>query len=114
MNAWRLGRQSCFALLAIHVPALPGCAAQAVGATPESVLLLDSPSTGKDSADEGVGTGALFLQVGRGLGGQARTACLQAWAWRTACAACQQPSGKKGSGGGPTSVPVSHPRRLAW
>ncbi|PSC75527.1 splicing factor 3B subunit 3-like [Micractinium conductrix] len=37
---------------------------QAVGATPESVLLLDSPAAGKDGGDEGAGSGALFLQVG--------------------------------------------------
>ncbi|PSC75463.1 splicing factor 3B subunit 3-like [Micractinium conductrix] len=35
---------------------------QAVGATPESVLLLDSPAAGKDGGDEGAGSGALFLQ----------------------------------------------------
>ncbi|KAL4425697.1 hypothetical protein ABPG75_009713 [Micractinium tetrahymenae] len=39
-------------------------ATQAVGATPESVLLLDSPSAGKEGTDEGAGAGALFLQVG--------------------------------------------------
>ncbi|EFN57738.1 hypothetical protein CHLNCDRAFT_56079 [Chlorella variabilis] len=37
---------------------------QAVGATPESVLLLDSPLMGKDGTEEGAGSGALFLQVG--------------------------------------------------
>ncbi len=36
---------------------------QAVGATPESVMLLDSPSAGKEGTDEGAGAGALFLQV---------------------------------------------------
>ena len=35
-----------------------------MGATPESVLLLDSPQSGKDGTDEGAGSGALFLQVG--------------------------------------------------
>lgn len=36
---------------------------QAVGATPESVMLLDSPAAGKEGTDEGAGAGALFLQV---------------------------------------------------
>jgi hypothetical protein len=35
-----------------------------VGATPESVLLLDSPQSGREGTDEGAGAGALFLQVG--------------------------------------------------
>ena len=43
---------------------LPCPALQAVGATPESVLMLDSPQAGKDGTDEGAGSGALFLQVG--------------------------------------------------
>ena len=37
-----------------------------MGATPESVLLLDSPSAGKEGTDEGAGAGALFLQVRSG------------------------------------------------
>ena len=49
-----------------HLASLPGFCytLQAVGATPESVLLLDSPQAGKDGTDEGAGSGALFLQVG--------------------------------------------------
>lgn len=40
-------------------------ATQAVPATPESVLLLDSPLAAAGGAgEEGAGAGALFLQVG--------------------------------------------------
>jgi splicing factor 3B subunit 3 len=49
---------------------LRALATQAVGADPESVLLLDSPAAGRGggAGDEGAGAGALFLQVGLGNG----------------------------------------------
>ena len=37
---------------------------QAVQATPESLLLLDSPAMGAGGTEEGRGVGALFLHIG--------------------------------------------------
>lgn len=49
---------------------------QAVGATPESVLMLDSPQSGREGTDEGAGSGALFLQV---------RVCVVGWLWLWLC-----------------------------
>ena len=40
---------------------------QAVQSTPESLLLLDSPSAGTSGTEEGRGIGALFLHIGQPL-----------------------------------------------
>ncbi|GAB4816845.1 hypothetical protein N2152v2_003891 [Parachlorella kessleri] len=48
-------------------------ATQAAPATPESVLLLDSPSAAVSGSEEGAGAGALFLQVGLANGVLLRT-----------------------------------------
>ena len=39
-------------------------ATQQVNATPDSLLLLESPAAGADGTDEGAGAGALFLHIG--------------------------------------------------
>lgn len=39
-------------------------AVQQVNATPDSLLLLDSPALGADGTEEGAGAGALFLHIG--------------------------------------------------
>lgn len=46
---------------------------QVMADTPDSVLLLDSPATGREGTDEGAGAGALYLQVGLASGLLART-----------------------------------------
>lgn len=52
---------------------LRALATQALAATPESALLLDSPALGIGGAAEGAGAGALFLQVGLSNGILLRT-----------------------------------------
>ena len=46
---------------------------QAVGATPESCLLLDSPAAAAGASEEGAGAGAIFLHVGLANGVLLRT-----------------------------------------
>ena len=43
---------------------LKALATQQVNATPDSLLLLESPAMGVDGTDEGAGAGALFLHIG--------------------------------------------------
>ena len=44
---------------------LKSLATQQVNATPDSLLLLESPALGADGTEEGSGAGSLFLHIGR-------------------------------------------------
>ncbi|KAK9824249.1 hypothetical protein WJX72_008915 [[Myrmecia] bisecta] len=68
------GNDSTVRILSLDPTApLKQLALQAVQATPESLLLLDSPATGAEGGEEGAGAGALFLHVGLANGVLNRT-----------------------------------------